>query len=253
MLEFPEQRDQIRPRSRGLLKFQNALREARIGNRFQQIVRRGGAQRPRANPISMHSMPMPKPAFFLLSSEARTVFGVLVALYWISESLTAARMRAGRQDRTEDRGSLRLIGIVFSLSWWIGVAVVWDGRASMGGAVLFRAGLIFMIVGQLLRWWAIATLGRLFTVNVAIRAGHQLIESGPYRYVRHPSYTAILLFHLGAALCLCNALSLIVLTVPTTVALLNRIRVEEDVLLSGLGGRYREYVTRTKRLLPGLY
>jgi protein-S-isoprenylcysteine O-methyltransferase Ste14 len=61
------------------------------------------------------------------------------------------------------------------------------------------------------------------------------------------------LIHLGAALCLCNVLSLIVLTVPTTAALLNRIRVEEAVLMSGLGERYREYMTRTKRLVPGLY
>jgi protein-S-isoprenylcysteine O-methyltransferase len=113
--------------------------------------------------------------------------------------------------------------------------------------------MIVMIAGQLLRWWSIATLGRLFTVNVAIREGHQLIDSGPYRYIRHPAYTAILLFHVGAGLCLCNALSLIALTVPTTLVLLNRIRVEEDVLLSGLGDRYRGYMTRTKRLIPGLY
>jgi len=52
---------------------------------------------------------------------------------------------------------------------------------------------------------------------------------------------------------LCNALSLIALTVPTTLALLNRIRVEEDVLRSGLGDRYREYMSRIKRLIPGLY
>jgi protein-S-isoprenylcysteine O-methyltransferase len=104
-----------------------------------------------------------------------------------------------------------------------------------------------------LRWWSVATLGRLFTVNVAIREGHQLIDSGPYRYVRHPAYTAILLVHLGAALCFCNVLSLIVLTVPTTLALLHRIRVEEDVLQSGLGYTYSEYMRRTKRLVPALY
>jgi protein-S-isoprenylcysteine O-methyltransferase Ste14 len=46
---------------------------------------------------------------------------------------------------------------------------------------------------------------------------------------------------------------LVALTVPTTVALLNRVRVEEYVLLSGLGDAYRDYMTRTKRLIPGLY
>ncbi|HEY6458425.1 MAG TPA: isoprenylcysteine carboxylmethyltransferase family protein [Steroidobacteraceae bacterium] len=196
---------------------------------------------------------MPKSAFFLLSSEAKIAFVTLFALYWISESIIARRMRAGRQDRADDRGSLRLLAIAFPLAWWIGSAGLWVPQASIGGNGLFRAGLTLMIAGQLLRWWSIATLGRFFTVNVAVREGHQLVDSGPYRYVRHPAYTGILLFHLGAALCLCNLVSLIALTVPTTVALLNRIRVEEDVLRCGLGDRYGQYMTRTKRLIPGLY
>ena len=197
---------------------------------------------------------MSKPAFFLLSSEAQIAFATLITIYWVSESLIGLRMRAGQQDRTDDRGSLRLIAIVFPVSWWAGIAIVWVvPQASIGSSAVFGAGLFIMIAGQLLRWWSVATLGRLFTVNVAIREGHQLIESGPYHYVRHPSYTAILLFHLGSALCLCNFLSLVVLTVPTIAALLNRVRIEEDVLLSGLGDTYRDYMTRTKRLIPGLY
>ena len=197
---------------------------------------------------------MPKPAFLLLSSEAKIAFATVLAIYWISESFIGLRMRAGQKDRADDRGSLRLIAIVFPVSWWVGIAIVWVvPQASIGGSAVFGAGLFMMIAGQLLRWWSVATLGRLFTVNVAIREGHQLVDSGPYHYVRHPAYTAILLFHLGAALCLCNVLSFVALTVPTTVALLNRVRVEEDVLLSGLRETYRNYMTRTKRLIPGLY
>jgi protein-S-isoprenylcysteine O-methyltransferase len=196
---------------------------------------------------------MSKAAFFLLSSQAKTAFVILCALYWLSESVIAARMRAGRQDRADDRGSLRLLAIVFPLSWWIGIAAIWVSQASIGGRALFRAGLIVMVAGQLLRWWSVATLGRLFTVNVAIREGHQLIDSGPYRFVRHPAYTAILLVYLGAGLCLCNILSLIAMTVPVIAALLNRMRVEEDVLRTGLGKPYREYMARTRRLIPGLY
>jgi protein-S-isoprenylcysteine O-methyltransferase len=188
-----------------------------------------------------------------LSSQAKTAFVALFALYWISETAIAMRMRAGRRDRADDRGSLRLLAIVFPLSWWVGVACLWLPHLAIGSIALFRVGLSVMIVGVLLRWWSIATLGRLFTVNVAIREGHELIDWGPYRYVRHPSYTAILLVHLGAALCFGNALTLVMLTVPTTLALLNRVRVEEAVLQSGLGDRYRKYMARTKRLIPGLY
>jgi protein-S-isoprenylcysteine O-methyltransferase len=110
-----------------------------------------------------------------------------------------------------------------------------------------------MVVGQLLRWWSMATLGRLFTVYVAIRDGHHVVQSGPYRYIRHPSYTAILLVHLGAALCFGNALSAIALLVPVALALGYRMQVEEAALVEALGPSYREYMTRTKRLVPGLY
>ena len=196
---------------------------------------------------------MPKPLWYFLSTEAKIAFAVLFSIYWISETIISRCMRAGSQDHNEDRGSLRLLAILMPLSWLIAPALVVVPQTSFGNPTVFIAGLALMIAGQLLRWWSIATLGGLFTVNVAIRAGHRLIESGPYRFVRHPAYTAILLFHLGTALCLGNVLSLIVLTVPVTAGLLNRMRVEEDVLASGLGQTYREYMNRTKRLIPGLY
>ena len=126
-------------------------------------------------------------------------------------------------------------------------------RTSFATPAIFACGLLLMASGQLLRWWSIATLGRLFTINVAIRRDHRVIDSGPYRAIRHPAYTAILLFHLGAGLCLGNALSLAVLTIPTTAVLLRRIRVEESVLLENLGTAYRTYVSRTKRLIPRIY
>jgi protein-S-isoprenylcysteine O-methyltransferase Ste14 len=167
-------------------------------------------------------------------------------------------MRASRSDHNEDRGSLRVLALVFPLSWFAAVALFLSPvpgvhRADFGTTATFHCGLVVMALGLLLRWWSVATLGRLFTVTVAIRSGHSVIDRGPYHSIRHPSYTAILLFHLGAALCFGNALSLLVLTIPTTAALLRRIRVEEDVLLSNLGAAYRGYMTRTKRLIPGVY
>jgi protein-S-isoprenylcysteine O-methyltransferase Ste14 len=125
--------------------------------------------------------------------------------------------------------------------------------AFFGNAALYRVGLVVICAGLLLRWWSIATLGRLFTVNVAIRAEHHLIDTGPYHFVRHPSYTASLLVHLGTAVCVGNVLSLLALTVPLLGTLVNRMRVEEDVLITGLGQAYRDYIARTKRLIPGIY
>jgi protein-S-isoprenylcysteine O-methyltransferase len=193
-----------------------------------------------------------KPTWDFVGHEARVAFWVLLALYWVSESIVVRRMRAGGPDAVDDRGSLRLLAIVFPLSWWSAIALAWVAPASFRNAGVFYAGLGCMVAGQILRTWSIAVLGRLFTVNVAIREGHRLIESGPYRVLRHPSYTAILLVHLGIGLCIGNALSLFALVVPIAAVLINRVRVEEDVLVKGLS-TYGEYVRRTYRLVPGIY
>ena len=111
-----------------------------------------------------------------------------------------------------------------------------------------------MFIGALaLRWYAIVYLGRYFTVNVAIARDHRVIDSGPYRYVRHPSYTGALAAFLGLGLLLNNAAALLMIIVPPLLVFLRRIRIEEAALLAGLGDNYRAYMQRTRRLIPGLY
>lgn len=183
-----------------------------------------------------------------------TAFVVLVWVYSISEWSFLIRKRAGHPDRVDDRGTSRLFQIVLPLSYLLAMLAFREAYwAAVSSSLGTWVGLALMIAGQLLRWWSVATLGRLFTVNVAVRPGHRVITSGPYRYVRHPSYTALVLLHLGAGLCLGNWLSLLLLTVPITLVLLRRIQVEEDVISAELGSAYREYAARTPRLIPGIY
>lgn len=196
---------------------------------------------------------MSKYLFGFASAKAQLAFAILFIVYWVSESLIASRRRARGNDRTDDRGSLRVLAIVTPLAWWIGIAMIWFVRASFGSARIFDAGLILMAGGQLLRWWSIATLGRMFTVTVSIRPDHRLIDNGPYRLVRHPAYTAILLVHLGAGLCFGNALTLAILVLPVAAGLLYRMHVEEQVLVHELGPSYLEYMRRTRRLIPLVY
>jgi protein-S-isoprenylcysteine O-methyltransferase Ste14 len=101
--------------------------------------------------------------------------------------------------------------------------------------------------------YAIWRLGRFFTVNVAIAADHQLIDSGPYRLVRHPSYTGALFAFFGIVLTMGNWLSLLVVMLPVFAVFVYRMNVEERALISGLGDSYRAYITRTKRLIPFVY
>src|SRR5262245_15739435 len=118
-------------------------------------------------------------------SPYRMIFAALFAIFWISETIIGRRMRAGNQDRTEDRGSLAVLSVGFFAAW-VGAIVCYRlfPQASIDGAAALFSGITVMVIGQSLRWWSVATLGRFFTVNVAIRTEHRLIESGPYRYVR---------------------------------------------------------------------
>ena len=92
-----------------------------------------------------------------------------------------------------------------------------------------------------------------FTVNVAIAADHQLIDTGPYRWLRHPAYTGALLAFLGLGLCSQNWASLALIVIGTTAAFSYRMHVEELALTGAFGERYRQYMQRTWRLVPGLY
>jgi protein-S-isoprenylcysteine O-methyltransferase len=79
------------------------------------------------------------------------------------------------------------------------------------------------------------------------------VETGPYRVVRHPSYTGLLLQCAGLGIVLGTALTVFVIIVPASLVLFHRIRVEERALLANFGKRYETYTRRTKRLLPGIF
>lgn len=114
---------------------------------------------------------------------------------------------------------------------------------------MFWSGLAMMLAGLILRWYAIAVLGSAFAVEVGIRCDQQVIERGPYRWVRHPSYTGSLLTIVGILLCCTNLLSLVAVALPVG-GYVYRIRIEERALVASLGDAYRTYMRRTRRLIP---
>lgn len=114
-------------------------------------------------------------------------------------------------------------------------------------------GLVIMIVGIALRYWAAVTLGEYYTRTLLIKTQHQLIEQGPYRVIRHPGYLGIILAFLGAAFATVNAVAIAAIPVVLAIAYSYRIRTEEKMLQAALGQLYIEYMKRSWRLIPYVY
>ena len=137
-----------------------------------------------------------------------------------------------------DAGSLRLLWIVITLAVTLAFAVSGfrRGRLPFPPTWIRNVALVLLAGGLAFRWWA----------------DHALVSTGPFRYVRHPSYTGLLLAFLGLGVSLGNLLSLLVLMTPIVVTLSYRMRVEEEALRQSLGASYEDYCARTKRLIPGV-
>jgi protein-S-isoprenylcysteine O-methyltransferase Ste14 len=122
-----------------------------------------------------------------------------------------------------------------------------------GGWIPTGVGAAIAVAGIGFRVWAIFTLGRFFKFVVVIQEDHQVVTRGPYRYLRHPSYTGGLVALLGIGVALGNWLSILAALVIPLAAILARIRVEENRLTAALGDDYRNYAARTRRLIPGVW
>ena len=181
--------------------------------------------------------------------------GLLGAAFGVSEFLLNVFKYSRRRDGGADAGSLPLIWIVILVSMFIGMLLTSyvPAAALPTGPGLYIAGFTVFGIGALLRWYSIFHLGRFFTVDVRVGDDHKVIDTGPYRWIRHPSYTGVLLEFIGFAVCVGNALSMVVILLPTFCAFLYRIRVEEQALQNGLGESYVAYMRRTKRLIPFVY
>ena len=166
----------------------------------------------------------------------------------------ATRTRKGGGKRF-DRGSMAVLWVTIlgsiSIGEWIGQAAP---HTMFGGAHWLRiAAIVILILGLVVRWTAILSLGKAFSANVAIRDSQTVYRKGLYRFVRHPSYSGLLLIFAAVALHERNWLAAAVVVIPTTAALLYRIHVEEAALIEGFGAEYVAYSSTTKRLIPGVY
>lgn len=178
-------------------------------------------------------------------------------LLWVGlETITSRRKRVREQGATRDRGSYALLMILLWTSLSLEFTMPFIApKAEMQRAMvpLFFVGVAMMLAGLAFRFYSMSFLGRFFTYSVAVQTGHSVVEAGPYRYIRHPSYTGALITLIGFGLAMGNWLGFAVLLCLMGIGYAYRISVEESALSTALGESYVQYMRRTRRLVPFLF
>ncbi|MFC6841082.1 methyltransferase family protein [Xanthomonas theicola] len=178
---------------------------------------------------------------------------MLLGACWGGYELLLGRRRRAADGGARDQGTLQLLWRVLYAALAVAVLLsllgIWRYAPALQAPARWL-GCALLAGGLALRVWAIRVLARWFTVDVTIQEGHQLIRHGPYRRLRHPSYTGALLAFYGLAIGLGNLLSLPVIVLPVTWAFLRRIRVEEAALTQAFPREYPDYAAHSWRLLP---
>jgi protein-S-isoprenylcysteine O-methyltransferase Ste14 len=185
--------------------------------------------------------------------------GIFLAacLIWNVPEMIGALKQTAKASRKEasvqDRGSM---GILIGLQW-VGLALNFllaglfpTAAIPWYRTALFSIGVILILLGVALRWYAIWTLGRYFTRDVAVSADQKVVQTGPYRSIRHPAYSGTFLTMLGVGLAMTNWASLATLLICVFVGHMYRVSVEEKALIQTIGQPYVEYMHRTRLFIP---
>lgn len=185
----------------------------------------------------------------------KTTFWVIYIVWFAFEVILGRVRRSSQADqKREDKHSLLFI--------WLAIAVAMPLSSTVSslypapiahGVWISYVGLCLIVVGVMARFLVIRSLGKMFTVDVAIREGHKLKTDGIYSIVRHPSYSASWLSFVGFGISLNNWFSLVIVSGLVLSAFLYRISVEERVLIEEFGEEYEEYRKRTRAIVPFIY
>jgi protein-S-isoprenylcysteine O-methyltransferase Ste14 len=184
----------------------------------------------------------------------RIAFGILWLVYFVTRLYFQGRVK-GKQEYTrpnerQEKMYFRLFALAFLLLP-LYFLTSWIDFASIPLPTWLRwCGGGITVLGIALFGWAHQALGKNWTAVLALSKEHQLVQGGPYRFVRHPMYSAFFIIGIGFFLLSANWLVGIIYLVPLTVMVVARVALEEKMMLDRFGDTYRNYMKRTGRLLP---
>ena len=191
----------------------------------------------------------------LAIAEYRYLFFAAICLWAIPELIGTFTQNGVADGTRRDRGSYFVVQVTRVLAIGLGTLLSFRNLAPIFFSQVwigYWIGLLLMVGGVAFRWYAIRCLGRYFTRVVFTQPDQQVVKTGPYRWIRHPSYTGALLTLLGYGLVLNDWIGLLALLAISFAGFWYRVRVEERALVEGLGQPYMAYMRQTRRFIPFL-
>jgi protein-S-isoprenylcysteine O-methyltransferase Ste14 len=182
---------------------------------------------------------------------------LLIIFYFVIERLLRKGEKALSLQAGEfDRGSSKIIWIsgllgifliflaailnVYEIGFWHNIYLTW-------------LGIILMLAGLIMRYWAAKILGEFYTRTLQTIAEQKIITKAPYNHIRHPGYLGTFLIEIGAGLAISNYFILSIILLIGILSRVYRIQTEEEMLRSVFGEEYKIYSEKTWRLIPFIY
>jgi protein-S-isoprenylcysteine O-methyltransferase Ste14 len=183
---------------------------------------------------------------------------IVVIVIWITTEiyLILRDKSYGKGKTTIDKRTRIYNTIATTIAMGLPPVITWIPIFGLNNKVisfLFWIGIAVLSLGFLLRQWSISILGRYFRTTIELEKDQKVIQKGPYKYIRHPSYSGIILFFIGYGIAYQNWISVVIAVIFPTMSLLYRIKNEEIVLVKEIGKEYYIYKGKTKKLIPGIW
>lgn len=188
----------------------------------------------------------------------RFVYDNLITLLWLGFLIYWQIVARGAKatERLEPAASRALRVVLFAaaivLFSWDRIPVPWLHILLWPQSyTLYNIGIAMTAAGIAFAVWARVHLAGNWSRSVTVKQGHELITSGPYRFVRHPIYTGLIFGFVGAALAEAQVRGVIAFALLLC-ALWSKLRLEEQWMREHFGNTYAEYSKRTAALVPGI-
>lgn len=192
--------------------------------------------------------------WFLLISGLVYFFGVII-VYWIRRRRFWRPQSKGEiiKEENNDRSFWLIVIGMISAFYLPPIEYLFLPAILLRVEWMQATGLTLIVLGSAIFIWARRTLGKFYSGHVSVIEGQLLVQSGPYRFIRHPAYAGYILIALGLSLGYSSIAGLAAILFLLLPSVIYRIGVEDKLLAEHFGAQFNEYAVKVARLIPGIW